>query len=169
MRPSLVCGLAVLALAACSQNAEAPASDEAATDTPPAPAPAPRPEMTPEQRAVVLAGLPAPYNAGDLENGRRTFARCRSCHTLAEGGQNMTGPNLWGVFGRRAGSVEGFRYSDALHAADFTWDAEHLDGWLTAPRDFLPGNRMAFAGVPDETERRDLIAYLKVETGYAPE
>ena len=169
MRAGLPLLATVLLLAACSQNTDTPASDEAATDTPPAPAPAPRPEMTPEQRAAVLASLPAPYNEGDLENGRRVFARCRSCHTIAEGGPDMTGPNLWGVFGRHAGAREGFRYSDALHAADFTWDAEHLDGWLTAPRDFLPGNRMAFAGVPDEADRRDLIAYLKVETGYAPE
>ena len=169
MRAGLSLLATVLLLAACSQNTEGPASDGAATDATPAPTPAPRPEMTPEQRAAVLASLPAPYNEGDLENGRRTFARCRSCHTLPEGGPNMTGPNLWGVFGRRAGSVEGFRYSEALQAADFTWDAEHLDGWLAAPRDFLPGNRMAFAGVPDETDRRDLIAYLKVETGYAPD
>jgi cytochrome c len=158
---------ALALLTACSQNAEAPASEESTAA--PAPAPAPRPEMTEEQRAAVLASLPAPYNEGDLENGRRVFARCRSCHTLAEGGGNLTGPSLWGVFGRPVGSVEGFRYSEAVQNAGFTWDAEHLDGWLEAPREFLPGNRMAFAGVPDEADRRDLIAYLKVETGYAPE
>ena len=157
MRALLPLAAAVL-VAACSQNAE-PSSDQADTSPPPAP----RPEMSDEQRAAVLATLPAPYNEGDLENGRRVFARCRSCHTLAEGGGNMTGPNLWGVFGRRAGSVEGVRYSEAVE------NAEHLDGWLAAPRDFLPGNRMAFAGIPEETDRRDLIAYLKVETGYAPE
>ena len=151
-----------LLLAACGQNAETPTQDAAD-------APAPRPEMTDEQRAAILASLPSPYSAGDLENGRRVFARCRSCHTLPEGGQDMTGPNLWGVFGRQAGSREGFRYSEALLNAGFDWDAEHLDGWLRAPREFLPGNRMAFAGVPDETDRRDLIAYLKVATGYAPQ
>ncbi|MBN8552867.1 MAG: cytochrome c family protein [Caulobacterales bacterium] len=168
MRPLLPIATLVM-LAACSQNAESPTSDDSTAASPPAPTPAARPQMTDEQRAAVLASLPAPYNEGDLENGRRTFARCRSCHTLAEGGGNMTGPNLWGVFGRPAGSVEGFRYSEAVQNADFDWDAEHLDGWLAAPREFLPGNRMAFAGVPDESDRRDLIAYLKVETGYAPE
>lgn len=162
MRVLIAVASAALLVSACGQNTESDAA-------PPADAPAPRPEMTDEQRAAVLASLPSPYNAGDLENGRRVFARCRSCHTLAEGGTNMTGPNLWGVFGRRAGSVEGFRYSEAVQNAGFTWDAERLDGWLTAPREFLPGNRMAFAGVPDEADRRDLIAYLKVETGYAPE
>ncbi|WP_296818716.1 cytochrome c family protein [Brevundimonas sp.] len=153
--------LVALGLAACGQGTE---SEPAAT--PPAPQ---RPEMTDEQRQAVLISLPAPYNEGDLENGRRVFARCRSCHTLPEGGANMTGPNLWGVFGRDAGSHPDFRYSEALQAADFQWEAEQLDQWLASPREFLPGNRMAFAGIPDETDRRDLIAYLKVETGYAPE
>lgn len=153
----------VLLLAACSQNADQSAGGSSAGE-----AEAP-PELSDEERAAILATLPAPYNEGDLENGRRVFARCRSCHTLAEGGPDMTGPNLWGVFGRRAGSRDGFRYSEAVRNAGFVWDAEHLDGWLAAPREFLPGNRMAFAGVDDETDRRDLIAYLKVETGYAPE
>jgi len=160
--------LSAALLAACGQNTESVETD-AAPGADSAAAPAPRPELTDAQKAEIVAALPAPYNEGDLENGRRVFARCRSCHTLPEGGMDMTGPNLWGVFGRQVGSRPGFRYSDAVQAADFTWDAEHLDGWLAAPRDFLPGNRMAFAGVPDETDRRDLIAYLKVETGYAPE
>lgn len=160
MRVLIAAASAALLVSACSQNTETEAA-------PPADAPPPRPELTDAQKAEIVAALPAPYNAGDLENGRRVFARCRSCHTLAEGGADMTGPNLWGVFGRRAGSREGFRYSEAVQNAGFDWDAERLDGWLTAPRAFLPGNRMAFAGVPDETDRRDLIAYLKVETGYA--
>ena len=162
MRLMIVAASAALLVSACSQNAETEA-------TPPADAAPLRPELTDAQKMEIVAALPAPYNAGDLENGRRVFARCRSCHTIAEGGMDMTGPNLWGVFGRRAGSREGFRYSEAVQNAGFEWDAERLDGWLTAPREFLPGNRMAFAGVPDETDRRDLIAYLKVETGYAPE
>jgi len=160
--------LSAALLAACGQNTESVETD-AASGPDSAATPAPRPELTDAQKAEIVAALPAPYNEGDLENGRRVFARCRSCHTLPEGGMDMTGPNLWGVFGRQVGSREGFRYSEAVQAADFTWDAEHLDGWLAAPREFLPGNRMAFAGVPDETDRRDLIAYLKVETGYAPE
>ena len=162
MRVLIAVASAALLVSACSQNTETEA-------TPSADAPPPRPELTDAQKAEIVAALPAPYNAGDLENGRRVFARCRSCHTLTEGGADMTGPNLWGVFGRRAGSREGFRYSEAVQNAGFDWDAERLNGWLTAPRDFLPGNRMAFGGVPDETDRRDLIAYLKVETGYAPD
>ena len=163
MRAWISAPLLALALTACGQG-----GDSQTAEAPAAPAPE-RPEMTDEQRQAVLVSLPAPYNEGDLENGRRVFARCRSCHTLPEGGANMTGPNLWGLFGREAGAHPDFRYSEALQAADFQWEAEQLDQWLAAPREFLPGNRMAFAGIPDEADRRDLIAYLKVETGYAPE
>ena len=137
-----------------------------------APAPADkapaRPEATAEEKAAILASLPAPYNAADLENGRRAFARCRSCHTINEGGSNMTGPNLWGLFGRTAGTHPGYNYSAPLKAAGFVWDAERLDHWLQNPRTFLPGNKMTFPGLPDAADRRDVIAFLKVETGYVP-
>ncbi len=150
--------LTAAVLASCSEGA--------------APAPAAkgpsRPEPTAAEKAAILASLPAPYNAADLDNGRRAFARCRSCHTLNEGGSNMTGPNLWGVFGRTAGTHPGYNYSAPVKAAGFVWDAEKLDHWLQNPRDFLPGNKMTFPGLEDATDRRDVIAYLKVETGYAP-
>ena len=160
---SLVAG-AALFLAACGDSGSAPVTPETRQTVS---TPEPR-VLSDEERAVVLASLPAPYNEADTENGRRVFARCRSCHTLPEGGPNMTGPNLWGVFGRQAGSVEGYNYSPALREADFTWTAEQLDQWLNDPRGFLPGNKMAFAGIRDETDRRDLIAWLKLETGYTP-
>lgn len=160
----MVAGMA-LVLAGCGDSG----SDTAAPQVPQtASAPEPR-VLTDEERAVILASLPAPYSEADTENGRRVFARCRSCHTLPEGGPNLTGPNLWGVFGRQAGSLEGYNYSPALREAAFTWTAEQLDQWLNDPRGFLPGNKMAFAGVRDETDRRDLIAWLKLETGYTPE
>lgn len=149
-------------LAACGktpEKAEAPGSA-----APAAPAPAP----VDPAKAAILTSLPAPYNTADLENGQRTFALCRSCHTITEGGANMTGPNLHGVFGRQAGTVEKFRYSEPVKNAGFVWDAEHLDKWLADPRGFLPGNRMSFMGVKAAKDRIDLIAYLKVESGYKP-
>ncbi|AYG95534.1 cytochrome c family protein [Brevundimonas naejangsanensis] len=144
-----------LALAACGETPDKPAGK---AEAPAAPGDA--------ERAALLAALPAPYNAGDLDNGRRAFARCRSCHTITPGGPNMTGPNLYGVFGRKAGALDKYGYSHALRTADFVWDAEKLDHWLQNPRTFLPGNKMSFAGLPDATDRRDVIAFLKVETGY---
>lgn len=112
----------------------------------------------------MLAGLPPPYDAADLANGRRQFGKCRSCHTLVEGGPNLTGPNLHGVFGREAGTVPEYAYSQALVGAGGTWDAQRLDGWLADPRGYLPGNKMSFAGLKDAEDRRDLIGYLMIET-----
>jgi len=118
-------------------------------------------------KASALAGLPAPYNTADLDHGKALFAQCRACHTVVKDGANMTGPNLYGVFGRQAASKEGYDYSDALEAAAFTWDASRLNDWIAAPRTYLPGTKMTFLGFPEEKDRIDLIAYLKVETGYA--
>ncbi len=155
-RPILI-ALAAMGLAACGQE-----GGDAAPSTPARPAP------TPDQKAALLAALPAPYNTADLDNGRRVFARCRACHTITDGGPNMTGPNLYGIFGRRAGAHPDYNYSDAVKQAAFIWDGERLDHWLENPRTFLQGTKMSFAGIPNAQDRRDVIAFLKVETGYTP-
>ena len=154
----LAVAAAALLLSACGDGGGR--SEQAAASARPAP--------TSAEKAALLASLPAPYNSADLENGRRVFARCRACHTLNEGGPNMTGPNLFGVFGREAGSHPGYNYSNVVRDADFAWDAERLDHWLENPREFLRGNKMSFPGIPDAGDRRDVIAWLKVETGYVP-
>ncbi len=153
MRAATILMGACALLAGCGQ----------ASETPPAAA---APEMTDEQRAIVLASLPAPYNTADLANGKAKFGLCKSCHTIADGGANMTGPNLHGVFGRKAGALADYKYSDAVKNAGFDWDAERLDKWLAEPRTFLPGTKMSFAGLKDAKDRVDLIAYVKVESGY---
>ncbi len=156
-RPTLAAAL--LLLAACGDGG---GTSEQATAAPAIQA------QSDAEKAALLAALPAPYNAADLENGRRVFARCRACHTITDGGPNMTGPNLHGVFGRQAGSKERYNYSPALREAGFDWDAERLDHWLENPREFLKGNKMSFAGIRDAEDRRDVIAFLKVETGHLP-
>ncbi|HET9161709.1 MAG TPA: cytochrome c family protein [Caulobacteraceae bacterium] len=115
-----------------------------------------------------LAQLPAQYQGADLDNGKSKLNLCRSCHTFTDGGPNGVGPNLYRVFGRKAGSKPDFKYSDAVKKAGFTWDADHLDQWLTKPKDFIPGTKMTFQGLPDASDRRDLIAALKVQTGTIP-
>jgi cytochrome c len=155
---TLVLPALLLALAACGPSQP---PDSSAPSAPAAP------EVSNEEMQARIAALPAPYNEASYEAGRRVFAQCRSCHTIDAGGGNRVGPNLHGVFGREIGAAEGFTYSQPVQDANFVWDADHLDHWLANPQTFLPGNRMAFAGVRDETQRRDVIAYLMAET--APE
>lgn len=151
-----------LVLAACGpSNTTSTTSSAESTPVATTTATATTTERSPEEIQTALAALPAPYNAADYEAGRRTFAQCRACHAI---GANRVGPNLAGLFGRKAGTEPGFTYSDAVKNAGFDWDADHLEHWLDNPREFLPGNRMAFIGVHDATQRRNLIAYLMIET-----
>ena len=109
--------------------------------------------------------LATPEFAGaDVENGARQALLCRACHSMEEGGANMIGPRLFGFFGNRIGTVEDFVYSKAVMDADFVWTPRALDAWLVQPGQFLPGNRMTFAGVADADKRVDLIAYLLTVT-----
>jgi cytochrome c len=151
-----------LTLAACGPSSP-PASKNAAN---PAPVPHLNGETAEDSAAqqARIGALAAPFNEASYAAGRRVFAQCRSCHTLEAGAGNRVGPNLHGVFGRAIGSAAGFSYSPVAAAADFTWDGAQLEQWLADPQTFLPGNRMAFAGIRNPEQRRDLIAYLIVET-----
>jgi cytochrome c len=161
---TLVATVCLAGLAACGKSGEKAEGHSEAAETHAETAAAP----SDEEKHELLEALPAPYNSGDLANGKKVFAICKSCHTLVPGGANMTGPNLYGMFGRKPGTAEGYKYSDVVKAATFTWDAEHLDQWLASPKTFMPGTKMTFMGVKDAKDRVDLIAYLKVETGYTP-
>ncbi len=160
--------MAVVACGPAAQTGETKTATETANKEvapaagPAAPAPA-APGPSPED-AKILASLPVPYNEGDLANGRRQFAKCRSCHAIEKGGDNRVGPALHGIFGRTAGTAAGFAYSPALKGAGFLWDGGKLDQWLADPKGFLPGNRMTFVGLKQEKDRRDVIAYIKVES-----
>jgi cytochrome c len=161
---ALVFALSLLA-AACGPAPRKEAAAPAAPATPEASGPAlASPAPTPEAIAAKIATLPAPYNAGSYDVGKKLFANCRSCHSIDKGGRNGVGPNLHGLFGRKAGTVEGFAYSDAVKNSSIIWDGPQLENWLANPQTFLKGNRMSFAGLRKPEDRRDLIAYLKVET-----
>lgn len=112
--------------------------------------------------AELLAELPAPYNTGDVEAGKQVFAMCAACHTIGSGQPSTVGPNLHGVFGAMVGHKTDFKYSPALVATGWTWDAERIAAWVASPTTLVPGTKMAFIGVKDEKQRTDLIAYLKV-------
>jgi cytochrome c len=100
------------------------------------------------------------FAAGDAKKGQEDFARCGICHTTAKGGSNGVGPDLFGVVGRKAAGEPNFYYSQALKASNITWTPDKLDMWIKSPSTFIPGNRMAFAGIADAGQRADIIAYL---------
>ena len=99
---------------------------------------------------------------GDIARGRLAFGSCRTCHLPDKGAGNHNGPNLFGVFGRKAGTREGFLYySDEMKNADLVWTSELLDLWLANPDKFLPNSAMIFPPISDAQRRADLIEYLK--------
>jgi len=118
--------------------------------------------------AATSQDLDALLATADLARGKVLFLQCRACHSVEAGGPNKVGPNLHGVFGRKAGLAPGYAYSEALAKSAIVWTPGTLDDWLARPSDFLPGNRMVFVGISDPEDRADLIAYLRQETGGAP-
>lgn len=111
---------------------------------------------------LLLAAMPA-WAAGDAVAGKAVFNKCRICHSL-EAGKTMIGPSLHGLFGRKAGSLDDFRYSIAMKNYGVVWDEASLDKYLTDPQTVVKGTKMVFLGLKDPKERADVIAYLKQAT-----
>ena len=119
--------------------------------------------MTYRPIAVALAALLSASGAqagGDAAKGKIVFQRCAICHRVEKDGGNGLGPNLFGVAGRKAGAVANFSYSVALKNSGLTWTQDKLIAWVAHPSGLVPGNRMAFAGLPDPQDRADVVAYL---------
>ena len=99
---------------------------------------------------------------GNVAKGEKLFkARAAQCHTGNKGGNNGVGPNLWGLVGRKSGTIEGFSYSKANSESGVVWTREVLDVYLENPKKFMPGTKMAFAGLKKAQDRADIIAYLE--------
>jgi cytochrome c len=114
--------------------------------------------------AAVLVAAPVAASAQDAEAGKSVFAKCHACHQIGPDAKNGLGPNLTCVDGRKAGTEEGFNYSDAVKNSGITWDDEKLLSWMENDDKVIPGNKMIFpAHVKDETDRANLLAYIKSE------
>ncbi len=113
---------------------------------------------------ALLHAVPAAAQDGSVEDGAEVFKKCRACHDVGPDAKNKVGPLLNDILGRHAGSIEGFNYSDANKAAGtqgLVWTDEVLFKYLENPLSFMPGTKMAFAGLKDAQDRKDVIAYLK--------
>ena len=99
------------------------------------------------------------YADGDTKRGEKIFENCRACHA-ADGKTNEVGPGLFGVFGRRAGERDDFRYSPALKRSAIIWTPQTMNEFLADPQKMVPANRMPYDGLPNERDRADLISYM---------
>lgn len=115
--------------------------------------------------SVGMAALPAWAQSGEASRGQRVFnQQCRACHTLDKGGAQTAGPNLHGVFGRKAGTAEGYASSDAMKASGIVWDDTTMAEYNRDPKGKVPGTKMVFNGVKQAGQLADLVAYLKEAT-----
>ena len=108
-----------------------------------------------------IMALFASTNAAE---GAKIFKKCAACHSITEGGANKIGPALWGVLGRPAGSVPGYKYSKAMAAHGKNWSFEEMNGFLTKPKDWIKGTKMSFAGLKKAEDRAAVILYMNENT-----
>ena len=110
--------------------------------------------------AATVLMLSAQAQAQDAAAGEKIFPQCKACHQIGEGAKNGVGPQLNGIIGRKSGTVEGYNYTDANKNSGLTWDEATMMSYLENPKAKIPGTKMVYAGLKDETRRKDLIAFL---------
>tara|TARA_B110000438_G_C15526992_1_gene526770 strand:- start:70 stop:600 length:531 start_codon:yes stop_codon:yes gene_type:complete len=108
-----------------------------------------------------IMSLFASTNAAD---GAKVFKKCAACHSIAQGGKNKIGPALWGVLGRKAGSVSDYKYSKAMAAYAKAWSFKEMNGFLIKPKDWIKGTKMSFAGLKNAKDRAAVILYMNENT-----
>lgn len=108
------------------------------------------------------------FTAGDPAKGAEVFKKCASCHNVAPGGANGIGPNLHAILGKKHGGAAGFAYSEGMLAKPGNWDFAAMDAWLAAPKKYVAGTKMSFAGLSKASDRADVIVYLNAQGSNLP-
>jgi len=127
------------------------------------------PEAAAAPAAVELAPISPLLKTANVEHGKALFQQqCYTCHTIDKGGANKVGPNQWDLVGRKKGSEAGFSYSSAMQAKGGEWTYEDINSMIFKPQAFVKGTKMAFAGLPKEQDRADIIAYLRTMNDNPP-
>lgn len=130
------------------------------------------PENTGNSAPTAAKGIPEKIDIAQImastnaDEGKKVFAKCAVCHTIGKGEANKVGPNLWGILSRTIAIHEGFAYSEAMKkfgSDGKKWDYETLYRYLYAPKQYVEGTKMAFAGIKNDTERANLIAFLRIQ------
>ena len=101
---------------------------------------------------------------GNIDHGKMVAKKCIGCHSVSKGGGNKIGPALWGVIGRKVGSISGYKYSKAMSGFGKNWDFEAMNNFLIKPKDYIKKNKMAFSGISNEKDRASLILYLNEQS-----
>ncbi len=152
----LLLSAAGLVLGACSPKADNDDAPDVVMATPHV--------YSDAEKIAIQATFPAPYNTADMAAGEKQFNKCRACHTIGADKMNLVGPHLYGLFGRKSGTEPGYTFTEAMTAHNVTWDYDTLDAYIAAPQTVVKGTKMSYQGIKDETDRHNLIAYLKLET-----
>ena len=104
------------------------------------------------------------FASTSADDGAKVFKKCAACHSIAQGGSNKIGPALWGVLGRKAGSISDYKYSKAMAAHGKTWSFDEMNSFLIKPKDWIKGTKMSFAGLKNAKDRAAVILYMNENT-----
>ncbi len=115
---------------------------------------------TTDSKSISDGNIMALFASTSADDGAKVFKKCAACHSVNKGGANKIGPALWGVIGRKAGSISDYKYSKAMAAHGKNWSFEEMNGFLIKPKDWITGTKMSFAGLKNAKERAAVILYM---------